>query len=301
MTNSRENIDALRDIVRTNSDAVAVFVGAGASIPLGIKGWDDLLKSFASTYEVSLDIEKSIKDIGYPGTASQIYEQVGDHDKYLDFMSKQFEPRNCRYTSLHETLIENFKVILTTNYDAAFETYCQKKGLLIELQKLPNFNILTLFSRPTIVYLHGNNDERKYILRAEEYDSYYPSISMKEGSHELESFLDTLVSNAVIVFIGFSFKDTYISKFLAKSISEKIKDRAIHQSVFKKDHPKSNLQHFVIISDEEKEIINEIEQIDSFRIITYQNGFHVEIEKILESVMPTTFGGSLEEEAANAR
>ena len=49
----------------------------------------------------------------------------------------------------------------------------------IRLQKLPNFNVLTLFKEKTIVYLHGNNDDKHYIFREEEYDSYYPSVSGK--------------------------------------------------------------------------------------------------------------------------
>lgn len=302
MTNplNEENIAALKDVIQTNRSGIAVFVGAGASVPLGISGWNELLKAFAKTHNIDIDVDKSIVDKGFPGTASEICGRLGDYDKYTTFMAEQFEPRNCRYTSLHEILLEQFKVILTTNYDAAFEKCCQKKGLRINPQKLPNFNVFTLFQDLTIVYLHGNNEERKYIFTREEYDSYYPSISGIEGSHELESFLREVVKKINLIFIGFSFKDPYIYSFIAGVMNEIVKEEEIHQRTFKQDHPQNNIQHFVILADDKKDAIEEITKLKRLRVITYRKGYHADIETIIESVFPPTVG-SIEEEGNHAK
>jgi len=293
-----DNIGALKDVIQKN-DTVAVFVGAGASTPLGIKGWSELLKSFATSHGIDLDVERSIEAKGYPGTASEIYNRVGDHEKYLQFMSSKFEPRNCLYTSLHELLMKKFRVIVTTNYDVAFENYCNKNGMPIHTQKLPNFNVLTAFNDKTIVYLHGNNDDRKYVFLEEEYDCFYPSISGKPGSYEVERFLTPLITNAHLIFVGFSFDDSYLYRFLTKVINDTALEYEAHERVFKTGYSKTDLQHFVIISDKNQKTIEELSKIDAFRIITYTDDLHVEIQTIIESVLPPSVG-AVDEEASHA-
>ncbi len=222
-------------------------------------------------------------------------------------MSAQFEPTNCNYTSLHEILINNFRVIFTTNYDAAFEKFCQRHDIAIISQKLHRFSSTTLFQNRTIVYLHGNNDDRIYIFRKEEYDHFYPSISEQEGTDDLERFLYEVLSTDHLIFIGFSFNDTYFLRYFKKVINEiiskKEKKEKGYESVLKKKIKMKEIQHFAILPDSNKEIIEELrdlEKLGVFRAITY-SGNHTEIESIIESIMPSVIGGSLEEEAANAR
>lgn len=303
-----ENLQALRDILKTNSDNVVVFIGAGASKPLGIRPWKDLIKQFAEKVGVDLEeINTYLSTNKYPEAASEIYKHLSDHDMYLEFMSEKFEAKDCRYTSLHETLIENFSVILTTNYDNAFEKFCQKHNKPIATQKLPHFSAITLFQNKTIVYLHGNNKDGIYIFLKNEYDYFYPSISKQDGSDDLERFLYEVISTAHLIFIGFSFNDKYFFDFFKKVINEiisnKEKKEKGYEEVLKKKLKTRDIQHFVITSEAKNETLKELgylEDLGVLLVITYKNDYHAEIESIIESVMPSVIG-SFEEDAANAK
>lgn len=295
-----KTIQLLKKTIQINPKKIAVLVGAGASTPLGIKNWKDLLNEFGKKFNADIDVEESIKTHGYAETASKIYKIVDNHENYLKFLSEQFEPKSCNYTSMHEKIIDNFPTILTTNFDVAFENafnYKEKtKGNGFNIQKFPKFEHFSLFEKPTIVYLHGNNEERKYIFRKEEYDSYYPSVSKMDGSNELEDFLKAIFTKLNLIFIGFSFDDTYFTSFLKKIVKETIKEENIHETIFKQGHPRQPVSHFVIIDNESN--ISEIERM-GLNVILYEQGKYTEIENILDKIMPTRVGNI--EEAANAR
>ena len=136
-----ENIQELKETLETNRDSFAIFVGTGPSLPLGIKKWDDLVKQFADKGNIDKKkIKPYLNKKLYPEAASKIYEQIGDHSLYEAFMSEQSKPKNCTWTSFHFIASRNFKVILTTNYDVAFENCYKDNNIKINVQKLPDFN-----------------------------------------------------------------------------------------------------------------------------------------------------------------
>lgn len=297
---NNETIQLLKETIQMNPKKIAVLVGAGASTPLGIKNWKDLLIEFGKKFNADIDVEESIKTHGYAETASKIYKIVNNHENYLKFLSEQFEPKSCSYTSTHAKIIDNFPTILTTNFDVAFENafnYKDKikgKGNGFNIQKFPKFEHFLLFEKPTIVYLHGNNEERKYIFRKEEYDSYYPSVSEMNGSNELEDFLKTIFTELNLIFIGFSFDDAYFTAFLEKILKEEtIKEKNIHEKMFQQGHPRKPVDHFVIIDDSSS--VNEIEKM-GLNVILYKKGKHTEIDNIIDKIMPTE-AGNIEETA----
>ena len=292
---NEENIKLLKEIIQGERKKVAVFVGAGVSDPLGIKTWKKLLLEMANEFNCEIDIEECISKKGYPGTASEIYNHIGNHEDYLRFLHIQFEPTKCNFTSLHLKIIDFFHTIFTTNFDSAFEKAFYDKKRDFNTQKFPNFDPFTLFERPTIVYLHGNNDENKYIFRKEEYEVYYPSVSgNNNGSYELENFLKDVLSKISLVFIGFSFNDTYFKKFLKKALKEELlKEKKIHKRIFQVNHPRKSVNHFVIMSNDEPANIDEIKKI-GLRVILYEKEKYVEIEYVIDKLTPTTMG-SIEE------
>lgn len=290
---NEKNIQLLKNIIQSGNK-VAIFAGAGASVPLGIKTWKDLLSELAKRFSVNINIEECIINKGYPGTASEIYKRINNHDDYLNFLSEQFEPQTCEYTSLHIKIIKNFQAIFTTNYDNAFERAFidieKVKGEDFKRQNFPNFDPFTLFDKPTIVYLHGNNDERIYIFRKEEYDIYYPSISGNNGgSHELEDFLRGIFKKINLIFIGFSFDDSYFIGFLTKVLKEMEIESKIHEDIFERKHPREHVTHFAIISDDDASNINEIKKI-GLGVITYEKEKHRQIGLILEKLTPIVVG-----------
>ena len=297
-----KSIELLKEKISGN---VAVFVGSGTSNPLGIKTWTELLIELAERFGIDKnEVINWIKDKGHPKTASEIYKKIDDPEKYLDFLSEQFEPTVCNFTSAHEQIIDNFEFIFTTNFDTAFENVINKRGsrgqtIDFSVQKFPNFNPFNLSNEINIVYLHGNNNERRYIFREEEYKKYYPSISGESGSYQLENFLKDIFTKMNLIFIGFSFDDRYLTPFLRKMIKEEtLNEIKIYKDTFGVEPPKSSISHFAFVSDDNPNI-DEIREI-GLNLIIYKKGRYVEIENILESIMPTSLG-SIEEEGAYAK
>lgn len=288
---NEENIKLLKEVIQGDRKKVAVFVGAGVSDPLGIKTWYKLLSEMANEFNCEIDIAECISQKGYPGTASEIYNHISNHADYLRFLHNQFEPTKCNFTSLHLKVIDVFHTIFTTNFDSAFEKAFDDRRVEFNTQKFPNFDPFTLFERPTIIYLHGNNDENKYIFRKEEYDVYYPSISgNNNGSYELENFLKAILSKISLVFIGFSFNDTYFKNFLKKARKEELlKENKLHRSIFQVNHPRRSVNHFVIMPNNKPANIDEIENI-GLKVILYEKERYVEIENIIDKLIPTTMG-----------
>jgi hypothetical protein len=286
---SNKNIDLLRKVIQDKND-VAFFVGAGPSIPIGINNWKKLLKEMNRKFGCSINVENSIKAKGYPATASEIYNKcVNNHDDYLQFMRDQCKSRNCDYTSIHLAMIDSpIYTIITTNFDSAFEKAFEYKNININssTQKLPSFNISRLFNdTPSIVYIHGNKDSGDYIFREEEYEVYYPSISQKTGSGELERFLQEIISKVSLVFIGFSFEDLYFKKFLDKALNEIIKEKEIYKQRYAKDHPGKSVDHFVFLEKKEKNKADNLKRL-GLKVISYDDRMYVQIGDVLKSLQP---------------
>jgi len=306
------NIEQLREVAKERDNLVA-FVGAGASQPLGIKTWHELMKEMAEKFDTGIDVDK-LKDEGknYPEIASEIYRHIPSHDEYLDFLHQQFRPKKVEWAALHYLLIDRFRAIITTNFDTSFERAFMDRDIAFEIQKLPGFNPLDLLRKRTLVYLHGNNDECKYILRKEEYDVYYPSVSNAQNcSLELESFLREIIKNTTLVFVAFSFEDIYFFEFFKKVVKEELpEEENAHKDTFHKVHPRKaeqqGLLHFAIIpytedaSEEVKakqqEEINAIKDLGIKTILFDNSGEnYTEITSIIRKLSPAEpVGGKTE-------
>ncbi|MGH7800440.1 MAG: SIR2 family protein [Thermodesulfobacteriota bacterium] len=270
---NQENIGTLRNTIKT-SKKVAAFVGAGTSRVLGIKTWRDVLSEMAEAFEVDFDVIDQIKRHGYSKTASIIFNTKNDLDFYLNFLSSQFVPTSGTHYSVHFKILNTFKVVLTTNYDTSFESVhadinraLEMRGVQREslgIQKLPNFRVTDIHMNPTtIVYLHGNNDDRVFIFREEEYMNYYPSIYNSGNMNSpLESFIRDICREFTLVFIGFSFDDQDFVSFYKRVLKEEfISEKEIFLKLYNKEHPVSELpKHYAVISEEDiKETVSKTE------------------------------------------
>ncbi len=247
---NQEKIELLKQYFKNeadNSHERAIFVGAGASVFLDIKSWEQLLKDMNDFFKASIPVEEKIFEIGYPKMASLIYNgnKTGEEtsEAYKNFMENQFNPRTCHHYSLHTKIWTVFDLILTTNFDIAFESALSdlndflfsmgnsKKKL--ETQKLPDFDFSKIKSDATLVYLHGHKETGAYVFRKEEYDLHYQSLLTSTSSRsDLERFLENVFRKITLLFIGFSFNDSYFIKFFKRTI----KDFEIQKSNFEKVH-----------------------------------------------------------------
>ena len=274
---NKGNINLLRDIIQEKKEVIAI-VGAGTSNTLGIKNWSELLEDMNKEFGSDIDITRSIVENGYAGTATIIYNSIEKKIakvSYNTFMHKQFETISTNYISVHMEIFNIFKIILTTNYDNSFErAFDDRKRIIessrnqcdekLEIWKLPYFKLTEIFSNlPLLVYLHGNNEENKYVFLEDEYKDHYPSCYNNQMPSELENFLRNIFKSFYLVFIGFSFNDIHFCKFYERVIKEFMLNKEKHINRYNEKYQLFLPKSFVIISNDElktsvdkKEIMN---------------------------------------------
>ncbi|MBT3582153.1 hypothetical protein HOC37_01090 [bacterium] len=279
-----ENYEKLKRLMSAPVKPVAAFIGAGASIPLGIPGWKKLLKDLVKEFKVEIDVDKTIEEKGFPKTASIIYDAYtgeNKNEKYNNFLASKFIPSKTTNTGLHTKIISNFKIILTTNYDTSIETtysdinFINKlnkiNSINLSIQKFPGFNISAISPGPTLIYLHGNNDEKKYVLREEEYKYAYPGFYELDGSSPLETLLSIMLKDYNLVFIGFSFTDRVVAHYLQKAALDFNLQKQRHESTYPGDkYPNTFPPHFAILKEKRKLNLGP-QNLEAFQILKNKN------------------------------
>lgn len=273
MKNHNNNIELLKNTYRDNGDRIVFFAGAGASIPLGLMRWKDLLIEMDEKFETKINIDDYINEFGYPATASAIYDKFNNREEYLNFLCKKFdiEYTKSRFNSTTKSIVNNFDTILTTNFDSSFErafmdnnSVLEKKGhkkINFKTQHLPKFDIPEISTNDaTIIYLHGSKDSRIFILRKEEYQYFY-CTNYDENPSELEDFLKEIFKNFSVIFFGFSFDDLDFNKYYERILTKEFyQRRAIFVDVFSEPYPIELPPHFVFFPEEElKYTLSEVE------------------------------------------
>ena len=262
-SSSEKNIKKLKEKIKSN-ERLAFFIGSGASDTLGIPTWKNLLTNMCSIANIEKNLIKDFLDQEkYQEAASKISQTIGDDKKFFDLLHELCTQSKDNYAALHYEIIkvinasECANIIFTTNYDNAFEiAHKMNISKKINIQKFPHFNPLEIFDDPIIIYLHGNNDEKKYVFRKEEYDKYYPTISKKKEhtSDQLESFLYYVFSSINLVFIGFSFGDWYLRDYYKDVIKRNLNNRVEHLNTFGKVYPYTEVEHFAILENDKNHI-----------------------------------------------
>lgn len=303
---SKKNLEDLIKIY--NKKTMISFVGAGTSEPLGISDWNNLIK----------ELQKLAKVKNFIGELPNNYEKYSEFvQEIFDFLKEkkcEKEYFNCiankmspSYNTTSLTLVNLILAIdthLTTNFDNSIQyaykfieelsRYFQQPSLHKSCTShfLPDFPYdKNENNKGRICYLHGNKDKNLYILKQNDYDQYYPSISLtNEPIPHLENFLSHCYRKYNIVFIGFSFRDKYVKKLfikLAKDIESENKRIDEHYAEGGSRYASDQPRHFFVIDSEViKEIgenILKFEEINIFPII-YQEGKHIFLQRLFEEL-----------------
>jgi len=207
-----------------------VFSGAGVPQTAGVPTWISLLKELLKLTPSVTDNIDTVDPEEFPNIAQKIFEslrQQNKEDEYYNTIRDSIKPTDAPYSGPQFEIVTTTNWIVTTNFDTTFESAFKKK-LQVQnsentpnIQSLPDFRMENLFTKESIVYLHGRVDEKFIIFKTDEYENFYPSVSQKtECSKELEDYLKYIFKNYTIVFIGFSFVDRYIKEALKNIYSE---------------------------------------------------------------------------------
>jgi SIR2-like domain len=253
-----ESINKLRNAFRNKKDMFVSFVGAGTSMPLKILGWEDLLKDYHKFSKCVKSFEEIKNDCSesFPLIAQKIFDESGDLDNYNSFMGDRFNPQNCSFTSIHKKIIDTFKIIITTNYDVAFENILKEmEADLLNVSAeaasefefhnviYPDLDLLALNEVRALVYLHGHKDKGIYVFRESEYLFAYG----EQGPNA--HFLKGIFKHRSLIFLGFSFRDNFLCETIRK-IKQELENERLKMTEIYGDRFKSmdTPQHYVLIS-----------------------------------------------------
>lgn len=175
---------------------LAVFVGAGCSIAMGLPSWSKLIGDIQSKFKIKTN-EKDLLRV-----AVKIEKEIGAVP-FREEISDRIKTYPHSPGTLHKSLISlDANLLITTNYDRLLEDAFRNEGLapsvIIQDKDIPSINP----TKKTVVKLHGDIDSpSSIIITSNDYLKY---------NLEHSAFVDWLKSKAVqntLLFIGTSFTD----------------------------------------------------------------------------------------------
>lgn len=186
---------------------VAVFAGAGLSVPSGYVNWKELLRQFSDSIGLDIDKEHDLISVAqYYKNSAHSKNQITQ--KLIQEFTKDSKDNNL-LTLLTSMPIGTF---WTTNYDHLIEDNLKKSGRRVDVKIDNNDLSITPPNIDTTVYKFHGDISRPYeaVLTRDDYESF-------DESHKL--FIQTLRGDLIsktFVFVGYSLNDPDIQQILSK-------------------------------------------------------------------------------------
>lgn len=199
----------VRDILKElEEENVAVFAGAGLSMPAGYVSWSQLLKPIAE--EIGLNVEKEYDLV----TLAQYHvNENGNNRSQLNKRLLEEFTENTEVTQNHKILSRlPINTFWTTNYDNLIEKSLLEEGKKPDVKFTKDQMSLTVPKRDAIVYkMHGDvNHPSDAILTKDDYESYHVKMDLY-----LSALKGDLLTKTFI-FLGFSFTDPNLDYILSR-------------------------------------------------------------------------------------
>ncbi len=185
---------------------VAIFAGAGMSIPAGHLNWKDLLKPLAD--EINIDIEREENLVSIAQFYANERSRSAVSNRLLNEFSKTPHP-TVNHNILARLPISTY---WTTNYDSLIEDALSANGKIADVKYTTDHLSHTRPNRDAIVYkMHGDkNHPSSAILLKDDYETYSvnygPFLTALQGDLTSKTFL----------FIGISFSDPNLDYILSR-------------------------------------------------------------------------------------
>lgn len=205
---STEKESFIEDIIKElESENVAVFAGAGLSIPAGYVGWSQLLEPIAK--DLKLDIKKEKDLVSLAQYHLNEYKSRAKLNKKL--IEEFFQELNL--TDNHRILARlPISTYWTTNYDKLIERSLYEVDKKVDVKYTLDHLSRTIPKRNAIVFkMHGDIEHpNNVILTKDDYESYHI---------KMDQYLSTLKGDLLtktFIFIGFSFTDPNLDYILSR-------------------------------------------------------------------------------------
>lgn len=206
MFSSEQNTMIDKLVKELEEENLAIFAGAGLSLPAGYVNWKTLLEPLAK--EIQLDIEKENDLVSL---AQYYVNENGENNlvqRIIDEVGTSKEP-----TDNHKILAKlPISTYWTTNYDCLIEDALDNEGKLVDKKFTVEQLTQTKKGRSAILYkMHGCSSlASSAIISKDQYESYH-----KDYAPFITALSGDLVSKTFL-FLGFSFTDPNIDYILSR-------------------------------------------------------------------------------------
>ena len=229
---SKEQEVFMREFVKDLAERnVAIFAGAGLSIPAGYVNWLELLRDIADGLGLSVDKEHDLISLAQYHVNENM-GRAGINKKILEEFVQQAD-----VTENHKILARlPITTFWTTNYDSSIESSLKESNKVADVKHEVKQLANTRHKRDAVVYkMHGDvQHSADAILTKEDYEFYYkthePFITALSGDLISKTFL----------FIGFSFTDPNLDYVLSRLNIQFGKNSRQHYCFIKREKQTKN-------------------------------------------------------------
>lgn len=265
--------DFVKELEQQN---VAIFAGAGLSVPTGVVDWKGLLKPLVKDLSLDLDREHDLVRVAQ----YHVNHHGTNRSDLNEAILNGFARRGTQITDNHRTLVRlPIQTYWTTNYDSCIEDALKQGGKVPDIKHSPMHLLTTLRGRNAIVYkMHGDyQDSSNAVLCKDDYETFH----IKRGEF-LTALAGDLLSK-MFLFIGFSFTDPNLDYVLGRLHSQYGEHQRKHYCFVKIEEPKDGDQRgdFEYRKAKQDLFIRDLERYSIRAVMVDTYG---EITKILQMV-----------------
>lgn len=218
---TKESLNALLSAAQDQSRPLVIWAGAGVSAWAGYPLWQDLavkLHSSFSREESTYDKGQAsllLKEAKYP----EIFElmRLANQPRYFTFLSEYFGPKknNAVYLRFISALRRIPTVcIVTTNVDEALEQGLHGLTTTVQRSDIERIPQLLHQRTPFICKLHGSTSSvETMVFSTRDYEAI-------QQNNDYLNAVRSVLSNATVLFLGYSLRDEYVIRSLYDSAAE---------------------------------------------------------------------------------
>jgi Sir2- and TIR-associating SLOG family/SIR2-like domain len=204
---------------------LAIFAGAGLSVPAGFVNWSELLRPIAD--ELDLDIEKETDLVAIAQYHCNLNQ--ANRGKLNQLLINEFTQKS-ETTENHRILARlPISTYWTTNYDKLIENSLNEAGKLPDTKFRNKQLAYTKPKRDAVVYkMHGDVEHpSEAILTKDDYETYHVKM------HPFLNALTGDLTSKTFLFLGFSFTDPNLDYILSRVRIAYDKDQRQHHCILK--------------------------------------------------------------------
>lgn len=179
----------------SNQGKLVVFIGAGVSANSGVPTWSNLINALKK------ELPKSINNETDDLKVAQIYKDTRDSKEYYETIRSILKDGKVAYNPIHTAILQlNPFQIITTNYDNLIEQAIQANYKQYDI--IRQDSDLPYYRYPNkVIKMHGDFSIGNIVLTEDDYYNYGREFPL------IRSFVSSLFTTNVVLFVGFSFDD----------------------------------------------------------------------------------------------